>query len=241
MRKVVGVWLLALGILCGCDKSADQPPKEGGQPPPAGGKAVPAYEVSYTGYVSRVYECDHRACVNAAKAALQRLGLRVIEESGGLFKKSFEVEDADGTSVALQVVELGKTTSRVSTKVGYLLGNRDAAQRILSEIEEELAMRRGQPMETIGDWGAAAPAAAPPPTMPRTPPPTFWTQQPLPTTPPPTRPPEPAYAPPPPRATLPPPPPPTLPPAPPPTAPAPVPSRPAPGAPPAQGPAAGWD
>src|SRR5207249_6516937 len=141
VRKVFALRVLLLVVAVACSKPAEQPPPAA---QPAPGK--PAYETSYTGYVSKVYECDHQSCVNATKAALQRLGLRVDEETGGLFKRAFVVEGADGTSVALQVVELGKTTSRISIKVGYFLGDRDAAQRIHNEIDGEVAVRRGQPI-----------------------------------------------------------------------------------------------
>ena len=230
--------LLALG---GCGKSGEPPPQgaapAGGAPP--GGK--PVYQVSLTGYVSKVYDCDHQLCVNASKASLQRLGLRVNEESGGLFKKHFDVEGADGTSAAVDVVELGKTSSRVSIKVGYLLGDRDAAERIHSEIEGEVGARRGQSIQTTGDWGAAqTPGAAPTTLPPRTPPQTFWAQPAAPPPPPPQpySPPTTRPAPPP---TLPPAPPPPPPPPPPPTTIAPAPPRPTPPAPGAPGPAAGWD
>ena len=225
--------------LAGCGKSGEPPQAAappGGAPP--GGK--PVYQVSLTGYVSKVYACDHQLCVNASKAALQRLGLRVNEESGGLFKKHFDVEGADGTSAAVDVVELGKTSSRVSIKVGYLLGDRDAAERIHSEIDGEVGARSGQSIQTTGDWGAApTPAAAPPP-PPRAPPQTFWTQPAAPPPPPPQpySPPTTRPAPPP---TLPPAPPPPPPPPPPPTTLAPAPPRPTPPAPGAPGPAAGWE
>jgi hypothetical protein len=231
-------------LTIGCSKSSEQPQGGGqaaatGQVP--GGK--PAYEVSYTGYTSRVYEHPQEACVSATKVALQHLSLRVDEESPGLFKKSFVASGADGTTVAVQVVELGRTASRVSIKVGYLLGDRDAAQRIHSEIENELGRQGGGAVATgTADWSAPPQAAAQVTTTSR-PNVTFWTSPPTTVPAPPaatatTLPAAPAR-------TLPPPPPP---PPPPPAAippPAPVPpaaSAPRPSPPPAgAAPAAGWD
>jgi hypothetical protein len=167
---LVGLALAATG----CGKSAEQPPPALGEA--AGGAAAkpkPGYEVSLTGYVSKVYDGDQPVCLNATKGALQRLGLKVEDESGGLFKKSFVVEGADGTSVAIQVVEVGRTTCRISVKAGYLLGDRDAALRIQSEIEAELGGRAGEPRQAGSDWGVPAqpaPARAPTPAPPPPPP-----------------------------------------------------------------------
>lgn len=121
------------------------------QPAPAGAE----FESSLTG-LSRTYEGDHDLSVEATKAALKRLGLNVTDESGGVFKKTLDAESQDGTSVVVQLAGLSKGSTRISVKVGYLLGDRDAAQRIHSEVEAELEARRGAVREMQRKWGGGA-------------------------------------------------------------------------------------
>jgi hypothetical protein len=116
-------------IAASCGKK--EPAAEGAKPP--GG-----FEESFAGALSKAYECDLDRCIAASKAALQKLNLSVLEESGEIFKRSLDAKAADGTAVDVHVSEIGKSTTRVRIKVGSLFGDTDAARRIHSEIEAEL-------------------------------------------------------------------------------------------------------
>jgi len=156
-RLVLG----ALVVLAGLEACGG---KSGDQAPPGQAAQGTGLEVSLTGYVSKTYDGDQDLCITATRSALQRLGLKVDEESGGMFRKSFEASGQDGTSVALEVTELTKSTTRIGIKVGYLFGDRDAAQRIHSEIEGELSARGEQAKDAQRKWRSlAAPGAAPAP------------------------------------------------------------------------------
>ena len=128
----------------------------GGGAPAQGEKAPPAkadgFETSWSGYLSKTYPGDLGPCVDAAKAALKKLGLEVTGEGGGIFEKTLEGEAGDGTSLDVRVKEVTRGTTRVSIKVGYLLGDKDAARRIHSEIEGELVARRDEATERQRRW-----------------------------------------------------------------------------------------
>jgi hypothetical protein len=146
--------LLLVVAACGGKKEDEQK-----QPPPAApGTGI---ETSWTGYVSKTYDGSLDFVVGATRAAVQKLGLRLIDESPGLFRMSFDVESQGGESAVIQISELTKTTARVSIKVGYLLGNQDAARRIHSEIEAEWNVRH----KWIGVPGA--PGVPTPPSTPK--------------------------------------------------------------------------
>ena len=112
----------------------------GGKPPeeePA--EKADDVETSLGGSVSKTYKCDLAQCVGAATSALQTLNIRVLNESGAIFKKSLDAESQDGISIGVQVTEMTKETTRISIKVGRLFGDEYAARRIHNEIESELA------------------------------------------------------------------------------------------------------
>ncbi len=127
--------------------------KQPEQPATTPGEQSAPFETSLTGYLSKNYDGDSGLCAEAARTALQRLGLKVASESGGIFKKSFAVEGDDGTSAQIDIASLTKDSTRVSVKVGYLFGDRFAAQRIHSEIEAEIGARRGAAKEMQKKWG----------------------------------------------------------------------------------------
>lgn len=135
-----------------------------------GEKAAPAagdgFETSWLGHLSKTYEGDLAQCAEATKAALRKLDLEVVESGGGIFQQTVDAEAKDGTSVLVQLKEVGKTTTRVAVKVGYLLGDRDAARRIHSEIGEELAGRRGEAEERKRRWRSGAGMPTTPTTVP---------------------------------------------------------------------------
>jgi hypothetical protein len=128
----------------------------GGGAPAQSDKAPEAktdgFETSWSGYLSKTYPGDLGPCVDAAKASLKKLGLEVTDEGGGIFEKTLEGEAGDGTSLDVRVKEVSRGTTRVSIKVGYLLGDKDAARRIHSEIEGELAARRNETAERQRRW-----------------------------------------------------------------------------------------
>jgi hypothetical protein len=150
-RLALGAVFLQLAA-CGGGKPPDQPP----QAAQAARATATALETSFSGYASRTYPGDHELCVAATRAALKKLGLRITGESGGMFKRSLEVESEDGTAVAVQITELTKTSTRISLKVGYLFGNRDAAERIHSEIEAEVTGRGEQAKDLQQRWKSLA-------------------------------------------------------------------------------------
>jgi Protein of unknown function (DUF3568) len=137
---------VVLAVSCGSGKPPEQPEK-----------AADGFETSWTGHVRRTYTCDEDNCLGAVQAALRKLRLSVVDESGGMFRKSLEVESEDGTSAIVQVAPVTKTTTRVSIKVGYFLGDGDAARRIHSEIEAELAARRSEMKKKQSAWDDATP------------------------------------------------------------------------------------
>jgi hypothetical protein len=142
-----GLAVLALAAVLGCGEKAAAPPAE------EAARAGKPFERSLLGYVARVYPGNHEQCVGATRTALRKLGLEVTDETGAIFEKRLQAESQDGTSIALQVTEVSKDSTRVSIKVGYLLGNPDAARRIHSEIEAELAGRAADALERQRKWG----------------------------------------------------------------------------------------
>jgi Protein of unknown function (DUF3568) len=132
----------------------------GGSAPAQGDKAPAAkadgFQTSMFGYVAKTYDGELGQCVDAAKAALKKLGLEVTDEGGGIFEKSLDAEARDGTSLVVRVKELSRGTTKVSIKVGYLLGDGDAARRIHSELEGELAARRDEAAERQRRWRAGS-------------------------------------------------------------------------------------
>jgi hypothetical protein len=148
----VGALLLTLAA-CGGGGGSGQAPA--GQPAAAAPTPAPAdpYQVSWTGYMSRTYDGELGECVDAAKAALAKLELQLTsDESGGIFRQKMEAQSQDGTALVVDVQEVTKTQTRVSVKVGYLLGDRDAERRVHSEIEGELAAKRKETEERRHRW-----------------------------------------------------------------------------------------
>lgn len=140
--------LVAVLAACGGGKEA---PKEG-EKPAADAKAADGYETSWTGYVSRTFPGGLADTVEAVKSALRGLDLEITGESGGVFEKSVDAEAQDGTSLVASVKEVSKDQTRVSVKVGYLLGDGDAARRILSEIEARVASGKAEAEERRRRW-----------------------------------------------------------------------------------------
>jgi hypothetical protein len=145
---------------------------KGATPPTEAPAPLEGYDVSLTGYVSKTYDADLDAGVASVKAALATLQFHVLQESGALFEKTFEIESEDGTSVVVKVAAVTKSTTRISVKVGYLFGNQDAARRIHSEIEAEIAGHRQESKDKARRWGRSvgadpiarpSPSPAPPP------------------------------------------------------------------------------
>ena len=136
-----------LAVSCGGGKPAEQPEK-----------TADGFETSWTGFVRRTYTADEDNCLGAVVAALRKLRLSVVDESGGMFRRSLDVESEDGTSAVVQVAAVTKTTTRVSIKVGYFLGDGDAARRIHSEIESELGARQTELKKKQSGWDVPAPA-----------------------------------------------------------------------------------
>lgn len=123
-------------ILGGSDKKkdADAAPAE----------SPDGFEASMLGVVSRSYEGNLESTLDAVHTALRKLDVDVTEEQGGMFEKSLEAEGSDGTALVVTVKELAKDQTRVGVKVGYLLGDEDAARRIHNEIGDELSSRRSE-------------------------------------------------------------------------------------------------
>jgi predicted small lipoprotein YifL len=135
---------LLLGLAaCGKGGAPEQAPED-----PAAAKQD-KIETSTMGAASKVYPCTLPQAAAAARSALKALNIRVTDESGGIFKTSLDAESRDGTSVTAEITETTKTTTRIEIKVGRLMGDVDAARRIHSEIESELA---GTSREKPG-WG----------------------------------------------------------------------------------------
>jgi hypothetical protein len=159
MATLVCAAAFALAACGNGGKPGDQPAQ--GQAAP--GQGEDAYETSLTGYVSRTYDCDHDLCLTATTTALKRLGLRVGEQKGGMFRKSLSVESEDGTAVAVDMTEIGRAATRIEIKVGYGFGDRDAARRIHSEIEAEISGRRQQAQDVQKKWRGLSLPEPPPP------------------------------------------------------------------------------
>jgi Protein of unknown function (DUF3568) len=143
-----GLLLAAALTACGGDK---EKPKEGEQPA-AAAKPVDGYQTSWTGYVSKTFPGALADNAEAVKSALRSLDLEITGESGGVFEKSLEAEAQDGTSLVASVKEVSKDQTRVSVKVGYLLGDKDAARRILSEVEGRIAAGKAEAEERKRRW-----------------------------------------------------------------------------------------
>jgi hypothetical protein len=149
MRAVVAA--LALLVACsgggGAGGEAEKHPEP--QKPAAGGE----FELSWFGLLSKTYDGGLASCADATKQALRRLDIGITEEKGGIFQTTFEAESKDGTSLVVILKELGKTSTRIGVKVGYLLGDKDAAQRIHSELQAEFDARK------LGRGAGGAPRA----------------------------------------------------------------------------------
>lgn len=123
-------------ILGGSDKKKDA------EAAPA--ESPDGFEASILGVVSRSYEGNLASTMDAVHTALRKLDIDVTEEQGGMFEKSVEAEGPDGTALVVTVKELAKDQTRVGIKVGYLLGDEDAARRIHNEVGDELSSRRSE-------------------------------------------------------------------------------------------------
>ena len=124
--------MLAVLVLFGgaCGDRGGAPPG-GDKPADSKAPATPnGFETSWFGHLSKTYDGGLAVDVDVAKAALRRLGIEVQEEKAGIFETTLEGESRDGTSlvVILKEVERGKT--RIAVKVGYLLGDHDAARQM---------------------------------------------------------------------------------------------------------------
>lgn len=175
-RVLPGGWRLVVGAAvilvlgCGGGGGGQGGGQEAEKPKEPKGSG---FEISWLGYLSRTYDGELSECAEATRAALAKLGLEVVDDRGGMFQKALEAESGDGTSLVVLLKEVTKATTRVSIKVGYLLGDKDAARRIHSEIEAELGARRAEAEERKRRWrpgpGTLPPAGggAPPTTPPR--------------------------------------------------------------------------
>ena len=135
---------------------------EGDKPPDA---KSPVFETSWLGNLSKTYDGELSQCTEATRAALRNLDLEVTKDEPGMFEKTLEAESKDGTSLVVTLKEVTKDTTRISIKVGYLLGDKDAARRIHSEIEDQVSSRRAEADERKRRWrsGALPPPGGPPP------------------------------------------------------------------------------
>ena len=141
--------LLVAAIACGGTKEPSKEGDKGAAPPaaPTGG-----YETSWLGYVSKPFPGTLDDDAEAVRSALRALGLEITEESGGLFEKNLSAVGGDGTSLVVSVKEISKDQTRVSVKVGYLLGDGDAARRILSEVEGRISAVKAEAEERRRRW-----------------------------------------------------------------------------------------
>jgi Protein of unknown function (DUF3568) len=168
-RKRTSAFLLvAVLVACGGGKEA---PKEGEKPAADAKPAGDGYQTSYTGYVSKSFPGGLSDTVEAVKSALRGLDLEITGESGGVFEKSVDAEAQDGTSLVATVKEISKDQARVSVKVGYLLGDRDAARRILSEVGGRVAAAKAEAEERRRRWRPSGSGVGMTPTTTTTPPP----------------------------------------------------------------------
>jgi hypothetical protein len=132
-------------------------PKDGEQAA-AAAKPADGYTVSWAGYVSKTFPAGLAENVEAVKSAMRSLDLEITGESGGVFEKSLDAEAQDGTSLVASVKEVSRDRTRVSVKVGYFLGDRDAARRILSEVENQVATAKAEAEERRRRWRPAGSA-----------------------------------------------------------------------------------
>ncbi len=139
--------LAAVLVACG-GKDA---PKDA-EKPAAAAKPPDGYQTSWTGYVSKTFPGGLTDTVEAVKSALRGLDLEITGESGGVFEKSLDAEAQDGTSLVASVKEVSKEQSRVAVKVGYLLGDGDAARRILSEVDARIVAAKADAEERRRRW-----------------------------------------------------------------------------------------
>jgi hypothetical protein len=152
--------LLALAVGCGSGSGGQD---KGGAPPEQKQAGGDGFATTWLGLLSRTYDGDLALCVDTVKASLRKLDIEVSGEEGGIFERTLEAESRDGTSLIVIVKEVTKGTTRVGIKVGYLLGDRDAARRIHSEIEAELGLRRAEDEKRRRRWaGGARPGETPP-------------------------------------------------------------------------------
>jgi hypothetical protein len=140
---------LALGMV-GCGGSEEKPPPA----EPAPGAAPDGIETSWNGYLSKTYDGDLGFLVEAIRRALGELHIDIGKESEGFRSVSFEAESQDGTSLVVDASEVTKELTRVSVKVGYFLGQRDAARRVHSEIEDEIAGFKKSGKRPTHGWGS---------------------------------------------------------------------------------------
>ena len=148
-RKVRWRVLLLLAVLTAC--GGKEAPKDADKAPPDA-KPPDGYQTSWSGYVSKTFPGALDDNVEAVKSALRALNLEITGESGGVFEKSLDAEAQDGTSLVVSVKEVSKDQTRVSVKVGYLLGDGDAARRILSEVEGRVAAAKADAEERRRRW-----------------------------------------------------------------------------------------
>lgn len=137
---------IAMAASCGSGKGGGT---ESAPPPAAADDGV---QVSWSGFVTKAYPGRLPTVLRAVRASLETLQIDVLEEEEGTFSRDLEAVTREGTSLAVSVAEVTKDETRVEIKVGYLLGNRDAARRIHSEIEGQLAsMNAGDRRDPWGE------------------------------------------------------------------------------------------
>jgi hypothetical protein len=148
-NRASAILLVAVLVACGGGK---EPSKEAEKPAADAKPAGDGYQTSYTGYVSKSFPGGLSDTVEAVRSALRGLELEVTGESGGVFEKSLDAEAQDGTSLVATIKEISKDQARVSVKVGYFLGDRDAARRILSEVDARFAAGKADAEERRRRW-----------------------------------------------------------------------------------------
>jgi len=124
LRRTGGLLgLVLLMMVTSCGKES-QLPAEGEEQ----GETQPEFEESFLGYLSKTYEGSHDRCAAATRSALEKLELKVVNESGDMFGRTFEAEGGD-VAIVVELAPVSKTSTQVSVKVGYLFGDKTAAQR----------------------------------------------------------------------------------------------------------------
>jgi uncharacterized protein DUF3568 len=142
-----------MAVLAACGGGGGKEPAKDADKPAADAKAAgDGYQTSYTGYVSKSFPGGLADTVEAVKSALRGLELEATGESGGVFEKSLDAEAQDGTSLVVTIKEISKDQARVSVKVGYFLGDRDAARRILSEVDARFTAGKAEAEERRRRW-----------------------------------------------------------------------------------------